>query len=58
MPKMILTIFLLTMLVWGSFQIIPHIPKELWYTYTKRFFGVLVALVVASGIIFVFVQLF
>lgn len=58
MPKMIFAFLLLTLIIWGSFQIIPHIPKELWYTYGKKIISALVALVVASGIIFVFVQLF
>lgn len=58
MHKMILAFFVVTLLVLGIIQTIPQIPKEMMYTYIKKSFSVLVALVVASGIIFVFVQLF
>lgn len=58
MIKMLLPLVVLTLLIWGSFQIIPQIPKEMRYNYIKIIFSVLTALIVAVGIIFVFVQLF
>lgn len=58
MFKLILPVAVLTLLIWGIFQIVPHVPKEMWYTYAKKTFSVLSALIVTVIAIFVFVQLF
>lgn len=58
MGKTILAFVIIAMCVWGVFQIIPQIPKELMFTYIKKIFWGLLAVVVAYWILFMFVQLF
>jgi len=58
MIKMVTVFFVLTLLVWGFFQIIPYTPKEVVYNWIKKSLVVVGAMVVTSMILFVFVQLF
>jgi H2-forming N5,N10-methylenetetrahydromethanopterin dehydrogenase-like enzyme len=56
--KMLTAFVVLTAIIWYFFQVITYVPKEMLYNSFKKFLSVLVALIVASGIMFVFVQLF
>jgi len=58
MSKMITVFFIVSLIVYGLFQVIPYMPKEMVYNYIKKLLVILGAMVVASGILFVFVQLF
>lgn len=58
MSKMLVVFFTLSLIIYSIFYVVSYIPKEMVYNYIKRFLVILVAMAVASGILFVIVQLF
>jgi hypothetical protein len=58
MMKMIAIFLLVFIMVYGFFHFIRHTPKEVVYNLSLKLLVALGAMVVASGVLFIFVQLF
>lgn len=58
MIKMMAIFLIVFGIVYGLFLFIKHTPKEVVYNLSLKVLVALVAMAVASGVLFIFVQLF